>query len=334
MENARILVLMPTYNNVAEIDASLESIWNQNYDRENIYVTAMDFGSTDGTYEMLLKYDPYHFGVYRNLQSTNPRLRLSHMAKMSRYTHPGGHYSFQTVLYPGDVFYPDFMKICNEALILNWQDNPCMVVCETDIYEEDGSVSTQPSLFTEDCKIDGSRDITKFISGGYRHQVQCMVPTFSDIFKRFNCESNELQWWNKLYLRGLDQWVLYVKQPLSCSKKVFYEDELDEILLRWESIITNLRSYLAKYGKIYDDGFEKKAKSNLAEYALWRSYILASGENSSLYKIAEDCFRLSGVISPNVMEGELYKNMELYVMHHDLKISSYLEKYFSTHGMN
>lgn len=333
MENARILVLVPTYNNASEIDATLESIWNQNYDKENIYVTAMDFGSTDGTYEKLLKHDRYHFGVYRNLQNANPRLRLSYMAKMSRYTRPGGQYSFQTVLYPGNTLYSDFLKICNDALISNWKDNPCMVVCETDLYEEDGSVSTQPSLFNEDCAIDGSRDITKFISRGYRHQVQCMVSGFSDIFKRFNCESNELRWWNKLYARGLDRWVLYIKKPLACQKKVFYEDELDEILLRWESIIAHLRGYLAKFGKIFDDGFEKKAKSNLAKYALWRSYLLASGENPS-YKVAEDCFLLSSVISPSIKESELYKNMELYVIRHDLKISSYLEKYFSTHGMN
>lgn len=112
-----------------EIDDSIQSVLNQNYDKENIYITIMDFGSTDGTYEKLLTYDRYHLGVYRNYKYQNPRLRISHMWKLAEHIVPNGKYSFQTILYPGNVLYPNFMKVCTESFIRNWGKNPRILHC-------------------------------------------------------------------------------------------------------------------------------------------------------------------------------------------------------------
>ena len=61
MEKAQVKVqiLIPLYNAVELIDDTMQSIWNQNFDSNNIYIVAMDFGSTDGTYEKLLSYDSF-----------------------------------------------------------------------------------------------------------------------------------------------------------------------------------------------------------------------------------------------------------------------------------
>ncbi len=334
MEDARILILMPTLNNVDDIDASIESIWAQHYNKENIYVTVMDFGSTDGTYEKLLRYSSRHFGVYRNHRTKNRRLMLSYMAKMGEFTHPGGQYSFQAVLYPGDVLYPDFIVTCSELFIRHWAENPTMVVCETDIWSKEKKVVHQSPLFEKDRVINGSHELTEFGRRGYRHQIQCMVRGFQRMLKRFSGEQNEQRWWNKLYIQNIDQLSLYIRQPLACQKNVTYEDEREEVLLRWESIVANLRGYAAKYEKTFDEDFESIAKNTQAEYALWRSWLLRQKNDDARKKEMEDCFLLSGCIAPSIMETELYIKMEQYIMKEDLSMAGWLGDYFATHGMN
>lgn len=189
-------------------------------------------------------------------------------------------------------------------------------------------------MFDENVEIDGDNNITEFVRRGYQHQIQCMVIYLSSRFHRLLCEQNEQLWWNKLYSKNLNGLAIYVKNTLACQKRVIYENEAEEILLRWESIICNSRVYLDRYGKKFDDNFEAIAKNNLARYALWKSYLLAKKFPETRQKETEDCFLLSAVISPQIIEENVYKNMERYIIGRDKSVVDYLNNYFASNGMN
>ena len=48
-----IRVIVPTWNNVEDIDATVESVRAQDVDPEKVFLFFVDFGSTDGTLEKL-----------------------------------------------------------------------------------------------------------------------------------------------------------------------------------------------------------------------------------------------------------------------------------------
>ena len=336
MKNTKIQVLIPTLNNVDDIDVTLESIWNQTISMEDVYVTVMDFGSTDGTYEKLLRHNNFHYGVYRNPVTQNHRLMISYLMKMQKYFDFEVQYPLRTILYPGDILYPDYMEICSDVMIESWGHNPTMLISESDIWGACEKKAQLP-LFEKDCIIDGSKNITLFSDRGYRHQIQCLLPMFqsySNGLKRFYGEMNEQRWWNKLYLRNIGRKSIYLRKPLSCQKPVLYDDESEEILYRWESIITNLRHYAAKNGEIFDTRFEESAKKNLSEYALWRGYLLLQQHNNKCQKEATDCILLSGIIFPKIKENDLYLELSGLAAGEDNVNKGYLDKYFESHGMN
>lgn len=361
MDTVNIQFLVPTYNNVQDIDATLQSIWEQDYSRERIYVTAMDFGSTDGTYEKLLGRDKYHFGVYRNTAEKNPRQRVAHMATLMEqklnYVHPGGH-CLMAVLYPGDVLYPGFLRTCMETLTQQGEP-PALVICEADCWDDMHKTCHQSALFASDCII---HDGYQYVSRGYQHQIQCLVSNFDVRMVRFACAANEQRWWSKCdIIRGAGN-ALYIREPLLCQKKLTYEDELEEVLLRWESVVARRRA--AEGRKISEQTTVVRksslwhrlllwwrrrkepsspspiqadripVESNIAEYSLWRSWLLCEKHEGKPNRDAEDCFLISKAIYPKIADSELYRNMQKYIMEQDGSVREYLEDYFATHGMN
>ena len=327
MQNVRIQVLMPTYNHVNEVEKTLNSIWEQNYDRENIYVSVVDFGSTDGTVAKLFSYDNYHLGIYQKEEQRNVRLRVAEAANILNYVRLGGEFSFCVLLYPGEIMYPDCLSKCVEAFLKYYSANPTMVICEVDILQPDGTVIRQKPLYLKDRIIDGKRDFNDYIKGEYKHQVFEMVTFFHMKKYKSNGEINEQRFWNKASRSNHERNAIYLKEALVCTKAVYYEDEFEEILSRWEAIISIVRAYTNKFGHGFDTDFERLAKLNLAEYALWRSWLLY--QNPERRKEMEDCLLIAGVISPQIEFHEIYGELRKLIFEKDCTVTDNIISYFA-----
>ncbi len=327
MAEAKIQILIPTCNSVNDLDITVESIQEQNYDPENIYITIVDFGSNDGTYEKALGYNGKHLGIYSRPFQKNWRQRLTDAARIIEFTRPGGMYCLSAVMYPGDIMYSDCLQTISDKYIESFQLHPSMVVCESDIFLDNGEIEKQGSLFAEDCVIDGSREINKYVERGYRHQIFQMTPEFARGRRKENYEMNEGRSWNKLFWRNEERMTLYIQKPLVCTRRMIYEDELQEILYRWDAHIHIVRWYTNKYGQVFDNRFLDVANANLAEYALWRSFSLH--QKKAQWKEIEDCFLISEVISSTIKEKEIYSKMQKLILEKDLAEKSSIKQYFS-----
>ena len=60
-----VLIIIPVFNDIKDIDLTMQSIFMQDYDKNCIYITAVDFGSSDGSYEKLMEYPAFNFGLYQ-----------------------------------------------------------------------------------------------------------------------------------------------------------------------------------------------------------------------------------------------------------------------------
>lgn len=296
MEKARVQILIPVYNNVDEIDKTIQSIWNQNFDKDNIYVVMVDFGSTDGSYEKILEYPSNRLGVYQVKGDFCQSTMASRTIQIADYTCPGGQFFYRMILWPGDIIYSDYLEKTVGVMIENLNINPKMVICETDIYGINGKYF-YPSIYDEKCIVDGEKEYIKLNGDFYKHNMFCMAGDFGYAKHRLNGMMNERIWLNKIAMSAYERNIVYIPERLSCIKERFYDDELREILLRWEAIIVFKRMHESKYTKILDEDFLKIPEKNLAEYALWRAYICATKNN---LEMARKCFMMSEVIYPEI----------------------------------
>lgn len=327
MAEARIQILIPAFNHVNELDITMKSIKDQNYDPENIFTTIIDFGSDDGTYEKAMSYESRHLGVYTRPFQKNWRQRIADAARILGFVNPGGLYCYSIVLYPGDIMYPDCLKELSDKYIENFKHNPAMALCESDIFAEDGTIIKQAPLFSKDRLIDGSRELGEYVKRGYRHQIFQMTTGFDGGRYKACYENNEGRCWNKLARRNNDRMAIYISKPLVCTKRINYEDELQEILYRWEASISIVRGYASRYGCDYDGDFVRIANENLAEYALWRSFYLY--QKKADWKDIEDCFLISKVIAGSVQDKEIYKNMKSLLENKSCTLEKSIEQYFN-----
>ena len=330
MGRNRVQILIPTYNNVDDIEETLQSIWDQDYDQENIYVSVIDFGSTDGTYEKLLHFSKYHLGIYQKSKVFNRKIIPAVMTKTMLYSYPRGKECFSLILYPGDILYKYYLSRCSEAF--TQAPNINVVICEVD-KKEGARIIKQSPLFNQDCIIDGCRDMKLYVDRGYRHQVQCMGHKLEEQLY-YDCgEKNEQRWWNKCADLNIEKTAAYIKEPLACHKCVEYENELEDILLRWNALIINCKFYKQGFGKAFDEDFERLSKKNLAKYAIWRSYLL-SLRGPDFQEDAENCLLISGIINPEIKGEKIYKQMERWLYEKENKYKKELKCYFEQHGMN
>lgn len=326
METVRIQVLIPTYNNVDEIDRTITSVWEQDYAKENIWVTVVDFSSNDGTFEKLLTYDQYHFGFYQLENPGNERLMVSYATRPVGFTRPGGTYSFMLVLYPGEYLYPGCLQKCADAFVRHSGLKPPMVICEADIMDQYGNIRKQKPLYETERIIDGKTEMAEYVNKGYQHQIFAMRNGYSGGCYKSNGESNECRFWNKCARSNNEQYAIYLPDVLACTKERNYDDELEEILHRWEAIISMIRFYESKYAQSFDPEYAKTAKETLAKYAMWRSFRLYNRGGDS--KEIEDCYLIAGVIMPEIKETGLYKNMGRLLTEHETEIRNKLEVFF------
>ncbi len=317
-----IQVIIPTYNSARDLDATMESIRKQNYIPERICVTIVDFGSSDGTYEKALGYNWKNLGVYTRPFQKRWRSRISDIARMLGIADYNMYQYYFIVLYPGDVMYPNCCSMLSYKFKENYRLNPEMVFCESDIFDSNGNIEKQKPLFSHDCVIDGEKDICEYIKRGYKHQIFSMTQSFY-MARDVECyERNEGRCWNKLVHRNCGKMAVYIEKPLVCTKRIIYEDELEEILHIWENFLA--LEQCTKWNM--DKNFIPYASENLSEYALWRSFCLYQSGTDE--KAMQDCFMISRVISPGIEEREIYQKMKQLVLEGDIQQEKIVEQYF------
>lgn len=295
-------IIIPARNDREGVEQTLKSVQEQTCDREKIYTTAVDFASTDGTYQLLLSYAGYHVGVYQKAEPVSRDRMIAEAAALSRYLWPEGYDGFYMVLYPGDILYPDAIQLCMKEYESHDREEPAIVLCEADIQERDGSIHAQEHMFAQTRILSAGCDTREYISRGYDHQIITMSPFLFEKEHRDGAEMNEQRWWNKCSRLCGQRNVLYISKPVGRIKRVRYEDDAEEILLRWESVIAQIRR-----GRL-DESCREESMENLARYALWRSVELYQEEGAC--RKAEDCFLLSSLIWPDIMVQEQYQSLE------------------------
>ncbi|MDE7061852.1 MAG: glycosyltransferase family 2 protein [Lachnospiraceae bacterium] len=297
-----IQIIIPACNERDMLERTLRSIREQTYDKDRIHTVVVDFGSTDGTCEWLLSHEGYHVGVYKKAEQVQRGSMIAEIAMLSPYLWPEGYGGFYTVLYPGEVLYSNALEICMREYEEHCEENPVIVLCEADIEERDGSVHRQENMFAQSRMLMAGFDTWEYTCRGYHHQIITLSPFLFAKERRDGAEMNEQRWWNKCSMLCGQHNTLYISARIGRVKRIQYEDEVEELLLRWESVIAQIR------GRKLDETFKDQSMDNLARYALWRSFELYEKRGSD--RAAEDCFLLSSLISPDIVEQEQYQNIQ------------------------
>lgn len=323
----KIQILIPAYNVVHLIDDTMQSIWKQNFDRENIYVLIADFGSSDGTYEKILSYDSYHLGIYRLDRDFTRNRMVSEVAKIAECAHPDIGYCYQIVLWPGDIIYPDYLSKLTQVMERYGAKHVNMVLSEVDVRNEDGIIVQRHNLYKEEKMLDGGEDYWEFVSKGYQHNIMCFGGEISRGNHRIWGERNNRTWWNKCAFLNFEKNVVYLPEHLGCVRECFYEDELQEVLLRWESLLMFRRFYESKRKLQLQMNDLENAECNVAHYALWRSFLMMDKGDVGQ---AKSCFLISGVICPDIKKHRIYMLLEHYTMKNDQSDYAEIREYFET----
>lgn len=321
----RINILIPVLNDREGLKRTLESIKSQDFDQEDIFTIVVDFGSTDGSYEEALKYKD-QVGVYRLKPWRNQSFR-AYARVFWKETCPGGEYTFRVVMNSGDTIYPGFLKRCSELYIKYISKNPVLVICEADIRLKNGEIKKQPMLYEKIRIIDGKKEAIEYVNKGIMHSVYCFGGDLSESRHQMSGILNERFWWSNLLMSGLDNNILYIPERLACVTEREYEDELWEVLQRWENVINVSRRYEAFFGgKIHND-FEETSNKSVAFYALWRAFLLAGKKRR---KEALDCFSMAEVIYPGICRQPFYQWAGDYIRNDGEESRDKLQRFFDS----
>lgn len=230
-----VVVLLLTFNDYEDVEKSIQSVLNQNFDKNRIKVVAIDNFSDDGTYEKLLQFViSDKIAVYR-LEKKYIKTRLMfHANLLLQYTS----YKYITILNPGDVLYPNYIEKCCNLMDNSPDIDSKVLVCETDKFVNDVVEVNTKSLFKNSFIIDKTKNFMDFFVNGIGHKLQCFyhngvipnvlvdlpgVVDFTDAFKK------------ALYLLNTN--FIYTKDNLACISETIYDDPLDDLFYRYYFII-------------------------------------------------------------------------------------------------
>ena len=324
-DREKIQIVIPTYNCVDCIDRTMKSIADQDYDGKKLYIVVVDFGSSDGTYEKLLTYSMTNLGVYQLPDSIIGTTMPAEANRLAGYTFPGGHNCQSVLLMPGDILYSNYISTCIDRMHEFKDEQPIAVICEVDVEREDGSIYSQKELYHHKQIIDGESQQIEYISSKIDHYVYRFGGGIATLKHRQSSAYNDWTWWSKSILMGQEQKIIYIPDRLACIQERYYEDELREILLRWESIILYIRSYESKYREKADGEIERLSARNLSFYAIWRSFLCYQRQNKVQ---AEACFKIAAIIDENITEEGIYRKIGDLVLHDKTDLQDEIQRFF------
>lgn len=322
-----VQILIPVFNDIKEIDLTVQSILSQDFDKENIYITAVDFGSTDGSYEWLLQYPSLNFSLYQYkgdfTKSTMPAIA-------SRFQLFSDGWQYQLLLMPGDVIYPQYLKRVTSEMRRQRVAFPDkrleLLVSEVDVRHEDGFIDCRVPIHSHGCVLHLGENSSQSNVKEYEKNIMCFGGKILHTLHRHSSIKNERIWWINIVFSNMSDDVVYLPDRLACIKERYYEDELGAILFRWEQLILLIRKqdYEVEAARIAIDQHEMERA--LALYALWRSFLVRKKQD---IKQAKECFQIASVICPLVKDSEIYSLIQAYVMENKTELEAQIEEIFN-----
>jgi glycosyltransferase involved in cell wall biosynthesis len=274
-ERYDVVVLFFTYNCKDAIDRSIQSVLDQTFEKSRIKIVTIDNHSDDGTYEKLIEYAKEDsISVYRLRASRTPTRLLLSAFSFLEYVD----YKYLLILGAGDELYPNCIEKYS-AIMDEYSDmDRRILICETDIKDDQGHISKQVPVFTDNCILLKREHYSEFLTRGVGHKVQCFYcrGVLSSIFPElpFIVDYND---WFKKALFSFKMGCIYIRDSLSCTLAARYEDDLYDLILRLNLVIrlelTRSSMYSEEHYKYFDEMNSRKvinqALSSLAlQYAL------------------------------------------------------------------
>ena len=304
--NRKIMILIPTYNNVDDVDTTMDSIRKQDYPQEDIYTCIVDFGSTDGTYEKILQYDSEHLGVFQLGKKQQGSTSIKEAAELMYYQSPGGKYAYKLLLQPGDLIYSNCLSKCVEICMKYSFDCSGCLLLNADVKLLNGEVIKQMPLSLEECNQSDIMMHENSIKEKAYHYSAWFGKEFALANHRNSKMENERCFFYKSQIIALELPMIYIPEVLICLKERIYDNEFEEILLRWESIIRLDLTYSSKFKTKIDSAYIEKALLSLAYYCLWRS---CKRYHDLDQEQLENCVYIAELISPEITDTPEYKDI-------------------------
>ena len=322
-----IRVLVPTWNNVDTIDATVESVLAQDVDPAKIFFVFVDFGSTDGTLEKLYALPPKNKGIFSLPGVPHGRTLSARATRTMALQNVTGR---DFLLWPGDVLYPHCFREAELWLRKIFENQLAIetLAMEVDVKDSDGNVRRQNPLFASAGMFRPfSSDSREYVRHGYRHQILLYNFPLSCQTDKIGVYLNSHVYWNDLAYAGLFCNIGYIPRPAACVREYAPLDELDNLLFRFEVGLTCFRmgGEVAE-GHVLGAGYESLYRHNLARYALWRSWL---AQKRGEARTAEDCFVFARVIDARMAENDAWHRMERWLANAGEEDGAWLEAWFA-----
>lgn len=308
--SAAVVALVTSYNDAAVIGRTIESLLSQTYPREQFYIVAVDFGSTDGTYEKLLSYDRYHFGVYQVNESLRPEQYPAIAVKFAnRLTSNDRKYTF--LLRAGDTVVPEASEYCTELMDKYVTLQPLMIIGEVIETGVNGLECQLPPLYSDPFVFDGTSHYLDFLNRGFNHRVFSfgLSPGKRKTYHYY--VGNDFTRWNNIAYSGYRRNLLYVPKTMATLQERPDSDAFYSLASYYVKLAMLIRTSQSMYADALSKSAYDKAFRNLAYSALHSG---CSEYESGNIKKAEDCLIFGPVIDPDVINDSIYKVTADYIL--------------------
>jgi glycosyltransferase involved in cell wall biosynthesis len=219
--NYDVVVLIITHNSSDTVDASIQSIFDQSFDRNRLKIIVVDNCSTDGTYEKLIRYaKEFGISVYRLGKKCLPTRSIRAALSLISYIE----YRCITILSAGDKLYPDYIAKCTAVMDEHAGIDTGVILCETDLLDDLGNISNQIPIFSDSCILMKREHYTQFFTCGVGHKVQ-------SFYNKGIIRKSLTDWFKKAIFSFTTECV-YIKETLACTSVTKYDDKLDDLVLR------------------------------------------------------------------------------------------------------
>jgi len=209
------------------------------------------------------------------------------------YTGVRNHYF---LLNGGDEVVPEFAEKCTALLHEYSHLHPTMVICETDVRNEDNTITAQKPMFDDDCIINGESSPEVYYLKGYNHRAICFYGGYNhNTDKSYRTMvSNDLTVWSNLLYANFKRNAIYVHSKMATLKNREYNNPIYTICTRYVMLMFHQRYMQSILSNPLDVSDYESASKNLADNAMHFSEAEAKRGNN---KSAEDLRLLAKIIN-------------------------------------